>query len=128
MTDSNGEPFSMRQSDLSEVEDEMIDAGYEDVGQKKIERWQVIKYVASGSEILSADVVAGEFIPVVPVDGERAHVEGEEHYEGITRLAKDPQRLRNFQMSYLAVMVSRSPRPKPIFNAEQVQGFEQMYL
>ncbi|MCP4237885.1 MAG: hypothetical protein GY770_30675, partial [Aestuariibacter sp.] len=127
MTDSNGEPFSMRQSDLSEVEDEMIDAGYEVVGQKKIERWQVIKYVASGSEILSADVVAGEFIPVVPVYGERAHVEGEEHYEGVTRLAKDPQRLRNFQMSYLADMVSRSPRPKPIFNAEQVQGFEQMY-
>ena len=127
MLDPMGEPLSLRQSDLAEVEEEMIESGYEIVGEKKIERWQVVKYLASGSEILSADVIAGEFIPVVPVYGERAFVESEEHYEGITRLAKDPQRLRNFQMSYLADMVSRSPRPKPIFNAEQVQGFEDMY-
>ena len=30
-------------------------------------------------------------------------------------------------MSYLADIVSRSPRPKPIFQAEQIQGFEAMY-
>ena len=59
--------------------------------------------------------------------GERSFVEGEEYWEGITRLAKDPQRLRNFQMSYLADIVSRSPRPKPIFTPEQIQGFEPMY-
>ncbi len=54
-------------------------------------------------------------------------VEGEEHFEGITRLAKDPQRLRNFQMSYLADIVSRSPRTKPIFTPEQISGYEHFY-
>jgi hypothetical protein len=127
LVDPVGETLMLRESDLTDVMDDMLDMGYEVQEERSIERWQVTKYLASGSEILSEDIIAGENIPVVPTYGERAFVEGEEHYEGVTRLAKDPQRLRNFQMSYLADIVSRSPRPKPIFNPEQLQGFEFMY-
>lgn len=136
-TDPMGQPLVLRESDLSEVMDELIDDGYEIVSTREIKRWEVRKYIASGEKILNGkvgkdgeregEVIAGENIPVVPTYGERAFIEGEEHYEGITRLAKDPQRLRNFQLSYLADIVSRSPRPKPIFTPEQVQGFEFMY-
>jgi hypothetical protein len=107
--------------------DTLIDEGYSIVDEKEIERYRVTKYIASGDEILKSEMIAGEYIPVVPVYGERAFVEDEEYYEGITRLAKDPQRLRNFQLSYLADIVSRSPRAKPIFSPEQIQGFEDMY-
>ena len=127
MIDPVGMPLTLRESDLTEIMDELIDSGFEIQDERVIERWQVTQYIASGSQILETNVIAGENVPVIPVYGERAFVEGEEHYEGITRLAKDPQRLRNFQLSYLADIVSRSPRPKPIFNAEQVQGFEFMY-
>lgn len=127
LIDPMGQPLILRESDLVDVMDDMIDMGFEVESEREIERWQVTKYIASGSDILSEDVVAGENIPVVPTYGERAFVEGEEHYEGVTRLAKDPQRLRNFQMSYLADIVSRSPRPKPILHPEDVQGFEFMY-
>lgn len=136
-TDPMGQPLVLRDSDLSEVMDELIADGYEIVSEREIERWEVRKYIASGDKILNGkvgkdgeregEVIAGENIPVIPTYGERAFIEGEEHYEGITRLAKDPQRLRNFQLSYLADIVSRSPRPKPIFNPEQVAGFEFMY-
>lgn len=127
LIDPIGQPMTLRESDLVDVMDDMIDMGFEVESEREIERWQVTKYIASGSDILSEDVIAGENIPVVPTYGERAFVEGEEHYEGVTRLAKDPQRLRNFQMSYLADIVSRSPRPKPILHPEDVQGFEFMY-
>lgn len=136
-TDPMGQPLVLRESDLSEVMDELIDEGYEIVSEREIKRWEVRKYIASGEKILNGkmgkdgeregEVIAGENIPIVPTYGERAFIEGEEHYEGITRLAKDPQRLRNFQLSYLADIVSRSPRPKPIFTSEQIQGFEFMY-
>ncbi len=136
-TDPMGQPLVLRESDLSEVMDELIDDGYEIVSEREIKRWEVRKYIASGEKILNGkigkdgeregEVIAGENIPVVPTYGERAFIEGEEHYEGITRLAKDPQRLRNFQLSYLADIVSRSPRPKPIFFPEQIQGHEFMY-
>jgi len=125
--DPMGQEIMLRSSDIEEVFDDLIDDGYNVTNEKKIERWEITKYIASGNEILKSEVVAGENIPVVPVYGERSYIEGEEYYEGIVRLAKDPQRLRNFQMSYLADIVSRSPRPKPIFFPEQVQGFENMY-
>lgn len=117
----------LRESTLANVMDEMLDAGFKIQSEKSIERWQVTKYIASGADILSSNVIVGENIPIVPVFGERAYVEGEEYFEGVTRLAKDPQRLRDFQLSYLADIVSRSPREKPIFAPEQVKGFEPMY-
>jgi len=127
LEDPLGQEIMLRKSDLEEIMDDLIDEGYTVTDTRMIKRWQVTKYIASGAEIIDSYPIAGEHIPVVPVYGERAFVEGEEHYEGIVRLAKDPQRLRNFMMSYLADIVSRSPRPKPIFSPEQVQGFEFMY-
>lgn len=118
---------SVRESELEEYIDDLIEEGYEIIDEKEIERWQVKKYICSGEQILSEDILPGEYLPVIPEYGERAYIEGEEHYEGVARLAKDPQRLRNFQMSYLADIASRSPREKPIFTPEQVAGFEHMY-
>lgn len=122
-----GQEMIVRDKDIEQIMDEMIDAGYQIVDEKKVERYQVTKYILSGDMILEDSVIPGEHIPVVPAYGERQFVEGEEHYEGITRKAKDPQRLRNFNLSYLADITSRSPREKPIFTPEQIQGFEFMY-
>jgi hypothetical protein len=129
LVDPFGQTKIMRESDLESVMDEMLELGYEIEDEKEIERWEVRKYIASGEKILNGDgeVIAGEHIPVVPEYGDHAFVEGEEHYEGVTRLAKDPQRLRNFQGSYLADMASRSPRTKPIYLQEQIAGHENMY-
>lgn len=125
--DPFGSELTVRLSQVNEVMDELIGAGYNVKAEVDITRWQVTKYIVSGAEILEEKVIAGESIPVIPCYGERTVIEGEEYYEGIVRLAKDPQRLRNFQMSYLADIVSRSPRNKPIFFPEQVEGFESMY-
>ncbi len=132
-TSPEGDELKFRESDLSrgevDVMDELIDQGYilDKSQTKKIKRWQVKLYIASGEKILKAYIIPGEEIPVIPMYGERAFIEGEEHYEGVVRLAKDPQRLRDFLLSYLGDMVSRSPREKPIFGAEQIAGFETMY-
>ena len=125
--DGFGAVKSISEFDLEDKEDYLADNGYDLTDERTINRYVVTRYIASGGEILEAKVIAGEHIPVVPQYGERQFIEGEEHYEGIVRLAKDPQRLRNFQLSYLADIVSRSPREKPIFTQEQVQGFEDMY-
>jgi len=136
MTDPFGETTLVRETALKNVMDEMLDAGYEVADEKTIDVWEVRKYIASGAEILNGEMVdgersgeriAGSHIPVVPEYGERAIVEGEEVYEGVTKLAKDPQRMRDFAYSYLTDMFSRSPREKPIFFREQIAGFESMY-
>lgn len=127
MTSPIGQPLALLESQIEEVMDELIDGGYKIDDDKEIERSQITRYLLSGNEILSEDVIAGSYLPVVPMYGERGYVQDEEYYEGIVRLGKDPQRLRNFQMSYLADIVSRSPRRKPIFYPEQIKGFEHMY-
>jgi len=136
MTDPFGETTVLRETALKNVMDEMMDAGYEITDEKTIEVWEVRKYIASGAEILNGEMVDGERtgeriaggnIPVIPEYGERAIVEGEEVYEGVTKLAKDPQKMRDFAYSYLTDMFSRSPREKPIFFQEQIAGFEHMY-
>lgn len=125
--DMFNEKISIEKSKLSDKENELAERGATFVSEKSVKRFKITRYIASGEGILKTSIVPGENIPVIPQYGERQFVEGEEHYEGIVRLAKDPQRLRNFQMSYLADIVSRSPREKPIFTQEQVQGFEDMY-
>lgn len=124
-----GDTIQLLKSDIDRLDilGELTDSGYDVLSEKKIERWAVCRYIVSGDEILEEIEIACEFIPVISTYGERAFVNGQEVYEGIVRLAKDPQRLRNFQLSYLADIVSRSPRPKPIFFPEQIQGFEDMY-
>jgi len=84
------------QSDFKEQIDTLVEAGNIIISKKKVDRWVVTKYIASGEKIITEDVIAGEYIPVVQVFGERAIIEGQETWEGITKLAKDPQRLRNF--------------------------------
>ena len=134
-SDPMGAEVKYRESDVNKtidgeeisVMDELMDQGYEQIDEKKIKRYKVWRYYASGEEILKVEEVAGPNIPVIHTYGERTFIEGEEVWEGVVRLAKDPQRLRNFMLSYLADIVSRSPRGKPIFNPEQVAGFEFMY-
>lgn len=126
-SDPFNQSIQVLESELENIMDELIDTGYQIQSEKEIERVQILKYIASGNEILSKTEIPGEHIPVIPLYADHAFIEGNEHYEGIVRLAKDPQRLRNFQLSYLADIVSRSPRTKPIFSPEQLQGFEFMY-
>lgn len=125
--DMFNEETTINKDDLKDKEDDLAASDSKLVSEKEIKRFRITRYIASGEGILDETIIPGEHIPVIPQYGERQFIEGEEHYEGIVRLAKDPQRLRNFQMSYLADIVSRSPREKPIFTQEQIQGYEDMY-
>ena len=127
LSDPFGSTVDVRKDELTDIEDDLIGAGYNIISEQTYKRSKITKYVASGSKILRTDVIAGEHIPIIPCFGEHAFVEGEEHWEGVTRLTKDPQRLRNFAGSYLGDILSRSPRQKPIFWQEQIAGFEDMY-
>ena len=124
-----GDEIALTDEQLADPEtaDMLVDGEYELVDERTYERHKVTRYIASGGGILAEEDVPGTELPVVPMYGERAMVEGEEHYEGVVRLAKDPQRLRNFQFSYLADILGRSPRQKDIYLPEQIAGHQRMY-
>lgn len=123
-----GEQKSYYKSEMMDIIDELEMAGFEKVAEKKVKRTVVNKYLITGTQILEGpERIAGENIPVVPVYGEWNIIKNKEVYEGVVRLAKDGQRLRNAILSFNTDAMLRSPRKKPFFYQEQVQGYEHMY-
>lgn len=119
---------AFRRSEIKNVLDDMINEGWITIGQKTRDVYKVTKYLVTNGKILHGpEAIAGDHIPVVPVYGNISWVEGVEVWSGITRLAKDPQRLYNMQMSYLADIAAKGPRRKPIFTPKQVQGLQHMW-
>lgn len=123
-----GEPVSYFQRDIKDVIDELADKGMVKVAEKKVKRRRVYKSIITSTTILkNREPIAGEHIPIVPVYGEWSFAGDKEVYEGVVRLTKDGQRLRNMIMSFNADIVARTPKKKPIFWPEQIEGYEYMY-
>lgn len=122
------EPVSYFQRDIKDVIDELADKGMIRVAEKKVKRRRVYKSIITCTTILKdREPIAGEHIPIVPVFGEWSFAGDKEVYEGVVRLTKDGQRLRNMIMSFNADIVARTPKKKPVFWPEQIEGYEYMY-
>lgn len=123
-----GEPVSYFKRDIADVIDELSDKGMVKIGERKVKRRRIYKTLLTQSAILKdRELIAGEHIPIVPVFGEWSFAGDKEVYEGVVRLTKDGQRLRNMIMSFNADTVARTPKKKPFFNPEQIAGYEHMY-
>jgi hypothetical protein len=123
-----GEPVSYFKRDINDVIDELAESGMVKVGERKVKRCRVYKTILTSSTILkSRELIAGEHLPIVPVYGEWGFAGDKEVFEGVVRLTKDGQRLRNMIMSFNADTVARTPKKKPFFWPEQIAGYEHMY-
>lgn len=123
-----GEPVSYFKRDIKDVIDELADRGMQKVAEKKVTRRRVYKSIITCTSVLKdRELIAGEHIPIVPVYGEWSFAGDKEVYEGVVRLTKDGQRLRNMIMSFNADIVARNPQKKPFFYPEQIAGYEHMY-
>ncbi len=123
-----GEPVSYFKRDIKDVIEDLADRGFIKIAERQIKRRRVYKTLLSSTDIYQdKKLIAGEHIPIVPCFGEWGFVESKEVYEGVVRLTKDGQRLRNMIMSFNADIVARTPKKKPIFWPEQIAGYEHMY-
>ena len=84
---------------------------------------QVHKYLMSGAGILEdCGIINGKCIPIVPFYGIRDFIDNKERWQGLVRVAKDPQRIVNMAFSRLAEISAYSPVSVPIFHPEEVLG------
>jgi len=111
-----------------ELQEELEATGYKLVQSKRIPQKRVHKYIMSGGKVLEdCGYIAGERIPIAPFYGKRWFVDGVERCMGHVRLARDPQRLKNMQLSKLAEISAYSSIEKPIFIPEQIAGHQVMW-
>ena len=110
------------------LEETLFNLSTIEVRQKRVKRRKVHKYIMSGGGILEdAGYIAGKNIPIVPYYGKRWFVDNVERCMGHVRLAKDPQRLKNMQLSKLGEISALSSVEKPILMPEQVAGHQIMW-
>jgi hypothetical protein len=123
------ERYTQADFDADETLEETLAAvGTVEVRQKRVKRKRVHKYIMSGGGILDDQgYIAGKNIPIVPVYGKRWFVDNVERCMGHVRLAKDPQRLKNMQLSKLGEISALSSIEKPILLPEQVSGHQVMW-
>ena len=114
--------------DDPEVESMLAATGFKEIRQKKVKKKVVHKYLMSGGGILEdCGIIAGRCIPIVPNFGKRWVVDGIERCMGRVRLAKDPQRLKNMQLSKLGEFAALASVEKPIFTPEQMKSHTLMW-
>jgi hypothetical protein len=109
-------------------EERMDASGYLKVGERKVKRKEVHKYILGGSGVLEdCGVIAGGNIPIIPFYGRRWYVDNVERFMGHVRPARDAQVLKNMQISKLADLAARSSIEKPIFSREQTAGYDHIW-
>lgn len=122
-----GEEVVVKESDIDSRIEELEEGGFIFVDERKYDTYEVKKFWLSGGGILNGDNgedIAGKHIPIIQLFGEVSKVESNWVWEGIVRLAKDPQRLRNFMLSYIADIAAKGSRQRPYFGMSQIQGLE----
>lgn len=127
----SGEEVKYRAADFEadeDLEETLAATGCRELRRKKIKSRRIHKYIICGDRVLEdCGLIAGKCIPIVPVYGKRWFVDNVERCMGHVRLAKDPQRLKNMQLSKLAEYAAVSAIEKPIFTPEQVAGHQVMW-
>ncbi len=127
----NGDERKVKQSEIDEDEELLntLDAtGFKLTRTRNIKSRIVRKYLLSGGGVLEdMGVIAGQHIPIVPFYGKRWFIDNIERCMGHVRMAKDPQRLHNMQVSKLAEFAAFSSAEKPILTPEQILGHQQMW-
>ena len=123
------ERYSQADFDADETLEETLSSlGTIELRQKRVKRRKIHKYIMSGGGNLEdAGYIAGKNIPIVPYYGKRWFVDNVERCMGHVRLAKDPQRLKNMQLSKLGEISALSSIEKPILMPEQVAGHQIMW-
>lgn len=123
---ATGEQQKLWASELDNGElDNLQTEGWRVLRSRQVKRRRVKKYILSGAEVLKPGVyIAGSQIPIIPVYGKRSWVDNMERTRGHVRLAKDPQRVYNMQISKLTETAALAPQERPVFTPQQMQGHE----
>jgi hypothetical protein len=92
-------------------------------GGREIKKKVVKRYKLSGKEVLEESVFPGKYIPVVPVYGEEAWIDGKRHLLSLFRKAKGPQQMYNYWKSIETELLQKQSRANFIAAAGQTEDY-----
>ena len=111
-------------ADEKPSESDMLDAGIYVVSERETVKKQIKWAKVTGMQVLEQRDWAGRFIPIIPVYGQQLIVDSKRKKFGLTRMAKDPQRMYNFWSTALTESVALAPKAKYMLAEGQDEGHE----
>ena len=107
------------------VLDEMKEQGVTILKTRTVKSHKIVRYIMNGNELLEKPKDwAGKFIPLIPVFGKVHHIEGKTFVKGMTRNAKDPQRIYNYETSQAVETNALSPKDPYWYTPAMAAGHE----
>ena len=127
---SSGEVEVYGKEDHELVKDELSKSQiHEFVRERKVNRRRVMMSRFTGKEFIEEPRrIAGNRLPIIPVYGYRAFVDGVEYHYGLVRKLKDAARAWNVQISQLVENAASAGQEVPIFLREQVEAHDVLAL
>lgn len=128
---SNGQVVEY--SDIKKIEDELANPPPSSepitVKQTRVVKGSMIRWwKLSAAGILEGPIdYEWKYIPVVPVWGRTANLEGKRKYRGLVRKAKDPQRVFNYAASQMVEMLALTPKAPYMATPAMVKGLEDQW-
>ena len=111
-------------ADEKPSESDMLDAGLYVVSERETIKKQIKWAKVTGMQVLEKRDWAGKYIPIIPVYGQQLIVDSKRKKFGLTRMAKDPQRMYNFWSTALTESVALAPKAKFLLAEGQDEGHE----
>lgn len=108
-------------TDLGEME-EVSEVG-EYSSTRKLKKSKVKRYLLSGADVLSETTFPGKYIPVVPVYGEEAWIDGKRQLYSLIRKSKDAQRMYNYWKSLETELLMKQPNAPILAGEGQTEDY-----
>lgn len=85
---------------------------------------KIRRYKLAAQDVLEETTFPGIYIPIVPVYGEEAWIEGERHLYSLIRKSKDAQSMYNLWKSLETELLLKQPQAPVMAAIGQMRGFE----
>lgn len=99
-------------------------AGVSIAGTRESWRSKVRWCKQTGFEVLEEKEISGKYIPVIPVYGNSYIINGRKVRFGLTRFAKDPQRMVNFWQTAMTESLALAPKAKWLLPTGADENYE----
>lgn len=110
------------------TEDDFATAGLKVVNRRTVDSHKVFMRLTNGHEWLTEPYeFPSKFIPIVVCWGNIQNIDGDDHFCGMVRFAKDQQRLHNVHRTAMVEAVAKAPKAPFIVKPGWIKGYENMW-
>lgn len=107
---------------------QMAEAGLRVIKRREVESHKVMMRLTNGADWLTEPYeFPSKFIPIVPCWGVIQNIDGEDHFMGLVRPAKDQQRLHNVHRTATIEAVAKAPKAPFVLKLGWIKGLEHFW-